>query len=410
MNNGIIIIIGERGSGKTTTAEKIEKKFYGMFKKSVGTTTRKKRENEIDGIHYNFVKKEDLADNVGSFIEINEFNGDFYGTLASELNRTDGKTPILILEAKGAAEVVDYCKKNGDSPFVVLMEQLDTNNKDLLPERGESIDGVEKRAVADSKMMKELKNLNITPKMIVDTRVDNIADHIVAEYNFFIQRASASPQFVALRESLKQKNSESKAYKAMNSSLSRAEVKKKNHIYGIAAAAMVVASTAGVWPAVVLSSFLYGLSKVREEHLEKNWFIEAEKFSAKESLLFAIFSGLSPDFCRENIKSKSDLEGAIKKFKLINSENKYDANVIEKSINSIGNKISELSVMMEGMQAIKAHYTANIKNGKGLSSGAVPEIVIQKEKDDITEIFSRNSSFTPPAETEAIYRYVNFKI
>lgn len=52
-NNKIICIMGESGSGKSTIESKLVEK-YGFYN-LVSDTTRNPRENEVDGVHYNFM-------------------------------------------------------------------------------------------------------------------------------------------------------------------------------------------------------------------------------------------------------------------------------------------------------------------------------------------------------------------
>ena len=55
--NIMVILSSPSGVGKTTLAKKIEQK-YQNFKISVSHTTRPPRTNEINGIDYHFIQKE----------------------------------------------------------------------------------------------------------------------------------------------------------------------------------------------------------------------------------------------------------------------------------------------------------------------------------------------------------------
>ena len=57
----IVILIGKSASGKDTIARKlVEVGPKGFFTKLVGTTTRPIRENERDGVDYNFISKDEF--------------------------------------------------------------------------------------------------------------------------------------------------------------------------------------------------------------------------------------------------------------------------------------------------------------------------------------------------------------
>ena len=78
-----IVICGPSGVGKGTLINKLmeyySEKYFGF---SVSHTTRKPREGEIDGIHYNFTTVEAIKKDIdsGLFIEYAEVHGNFYGT------------------------------------------------------------------------------------------------------------------------------------------------------------------------------------------------------------------------------------------------------------------------------------------------------------------------------------------
>ena len=68
--NIMVILSSPSGVGKTTITKKIQQK-YQSFKISVSHTTRLPRSNEVDGVDYNFVSKEEFKSliNKKSFYE-----------------------------------------------------------------------------------------------------------------------------------------------------------------------------------------------------------------------------------------------------------------------------------------------------------------------------------------------------
>ena len=78
-----VVFCGPSGVGKGTLIELLMKRFPNdQFGFSVSHTTRKPREGEVDGVHYNFTTvdaiKKEIAD--GKFIEYAEVHGKYYGT------------------------------------------------------------------------------------------------------------------------------------------------------------------------------------------------------------------------------------------------------------------------------------------------------------------------------------------
>lgn len=79
---------------------------------SVSATTRPPRPQEIDGIHYHFLTREQFEKRLanGEFLEWAEVHksGYLYGTLKSELTRiwTDGKWALVEVDVEGARSIM----------------------------------------------------------------------------------------------------------------------------------------------------------------------------------------------------------------------------------------------------------------------------------------------------------------
>ena len=78
-DNIMVILSSPSGAGKTTLTKKIQQK-YQSFKISVSHTTRSPRSNEIDGVDYFFVSKNDFSKLIKQekFYEYAEIFGNFY--------------------------------------------------------------------------------------------------------------------------------------------------------------------------------------------------------------------------------------------------------------------------------------------------------------------------------------------
>ena len=78
-----VIFCGPSGVGKGTLIDIIKNRFPNdQFGFSVSHTTRKPREGEVDGVHYNFSTVDKMKKEIddGKFIEYAEVHGNYYGT------------------------------------------------------------------------------------------------------------------------------------------------------------------------------------------------------------------------------------------------------------------------------------------------------------------------------------------
>ncbi len=117
----IFVISAPSGAGKTTLISRLlksEKRF--MF--SVSTTTRVKRDGEVDGVDYNFVTREKFLEMLRNeeFLEWAEVYGNYYGTTIKEVDRIkkSGKFPFFDVDIQGSRALR---KKLPEAVFVFII-------------------------------------------------------------------------------------------------------------------------------------------------------------------------------------------------------------------------------------------------------------------------------------------------
>lgn len=115
-----VVVCGPSGSGKSTLLNRLFEEFPNTFGFSVSHTTRKPRPREEDGVHYNFVTREEMekAIAMGEFIESAVFGGNMYGTSKEAVRKVQnaGKVCILDIEPQGVEQV----KKTDLNPILIF--------------------------------------------------------------------------------------------------------------------------------------------------------------------------------------------------------------------------------------------------------------------------------------------------
>ena len=110
-SKGILFIVSApSGTGKTTIVRQILKIFPDIVF-SVSATTRKKRENETEGIHYYFLTEDEFKEKIArnEFAEREKFYDYYYGTFRKYIdeNLETGKSVLLEIDVKGALKLKD---------------------------------------------------------------------------------------------------------------------------------------------------------------------------------------------------------------------------------------------------------------------------------------------------------------
>ena len=122
MSNGIVFVIsGPSGSGKGTVCE-ILREICPDAGISVSATSRSPREGEMEGVNYYYKTREEFEELIRQkeVLEYTEYNGNYYGTLKSEVERivADGKDIILEIEVDGGGQVRELL---GDRCVTVML-------------------------------------------------------------------------------------------------------------------------------------------------------------------------------------------------------------------------------------------------------------------------------------------------
>lgn len=104
----LIVLVGPSGSGKGTVLNGLLKDDSNLYL-SISSTTRKPREGEQNGIHYNFLARETFEDLIKTdmMLEYASYCDNYYGTPKSSVynHLEQGHDVILEIEMQGATQI-----------------------------------------------------------------------------------------------------------------------------------------------------------------------------------------------------------------------------------------------------------------------------------------------------------------
>lgn len=174
----LIIISGPSGSGKGTVISKLMEK-RGNIHFSVSYATRAPRIGEIDGVHYNFITREEFEARIADddFWEYAQYSTNYYGTerKVNEAKLAQGVDVLLDIEVQGAKIIHE---KFPDAVLVFMMpptyEELERRLRGRKTDDEETIQKRLKRA------LEEVKEIPMYDYLVINDEVDHAADQLDA--------------------------------------------------------------------------------------------------------------------------------------------------------------------------------------------------------------------------------------
>lgn len=128
----LVLYTGSSGVGKGTIMQELLKRDKNI-RLSVSNTTRPPREGELDGVHYNFVTKEQFESLIrkDGYLEYAEYCGNYYGTPKQQVEDmlNQGYDVFLEIEVCGGLQIME--KYPDVLSIFVLPPSMDTLEKRL---------------------------------------------------------------------------------------------------------------------------------------------------------------------------------------------------------------------------------------------------------------------------------------
>lgn len=108
----LVLYTGSSGVGKGTIMQELLKRDKNI-RLSVSNTTRAPREGEIDGVHYNFVTREQFEKLISEdgYLEYAEYCNNYYGTPKKQVEDMleQGYDVFLEIEVQGGLQIMEKC-------------------------------------------------------------------------------------------------------------------------------------------------------------------------------------------------------------------------------------------------------------------------------------------------------------
>jgi guanylate kinase len=165
MNKKAILFSAPSGSGKTTIIKRVMD-YFDCFEFSISATSRKPRVGETDGVDYYFLDKDTFVKRVqaGDFLEWEEvYEGTWYGTLKSEIDRIceKGKIVIFDVDVNGGINLKKYFGDEALALFV-MPPSIEVLEQRLRKRGTESEESIQKRLGRSAKELNEASKFDVT--------------------------------------------------------------------------------------------------------------------------------------------------------------------------------------------------------------------------------------------------------
>lgn len=146
--NFVIVISAPSGGGKSTIVKKLLQEVDNLSI-SISATSRQPRGQEVDGIDYHFLTKEEFEKRIkeNKFLEYATVHDNYYGTLKSEVEKkwNNGKDIILDIDYQGGQQISKQLERNKLLKIFILPPSMEVLRERIINRAENSIEEIEKR-------------------------------------------------------------------------------------------------------------------------------------------------------------------------------------------------------------------------------------------------------------------------
>ena len=167
----MIIISGPSGAGKSTLCKEALKSIDNLFF-SIWHTTREKRDEEIDGVHYHFISKAEFEDGIKQnlYLEYAKVHDNYYGTQKKQIEKAleENKIVVFDIDVQGK-ESIKKIYPESTTIFITTKNRKTLENR-LILRASDSEENIQKRLL---NARKELEYIHSFDYVIIN---DNIKE------------------------------------------------------------------------------------------------------------------------------------------------------------------------------------------------------------------------------------------
>lgn len=174
----LIVISAPSGAGKGSVISRLLEREPNLWL-SISMTSRQIRDNDIPGVTYYFVTKEEFEQKIkeGTFLEYATYNGNYYGTPRDKIREKldEGKDVILEIEIQGALKVKELVP---DAIFIFILPPSMKELRRRLVNRG--TDSMEKILDRFQTAYKEINEVTKYNYVVINDELDKAVEKVHA--------------------------------------------------------------------------------------------------------------------------------------------------------------------------------------------------------------------------------------